>query len=448
MKLSTRKFLKAALCMALAFSMAFPFPVMAEYDYKKLAKLRTVELKDGMTVNIKVGETVALLWHDKHEKLQWGVRITMPQQPLYQTYYGLSSSELEEIRELGRIKGIVEERERERKLKEEEKQKKELDSRLGLDKIVSIDDGMYSPAGGIEDIFREAFGRPKVSLATMVVTGLDTGIVTWDLNEENPMNFRFDDKNEHVKFTLVVGDISEPEPDEPAPEVKDGWLNAEAINAGVKLSWSPEPGGVGYRLYRSEDPDGEDVSLTDYPVICTEFVDVNVRPDTTYYYSLRQILSQPEEDLPEELATFVGSAQVKTRAEILGDNLPAGEKKFILLAIDDTNMNVDGINRENDAAPVLRNGYTMVPIRGIVEGMGGKVGWGAATGEISIDCRNVGVRMWKDKTDITVNGAQKRIDAAPTAINGRTMVPLRFVAEGLGCAINWLDGTKQIVIVY
>ncbi|MGB9808516.1 MAG: stalk domain-containing protein [Caldanaerobacter sp.] len=33
-------------------------------------------------------------------------------------------------------------------------------------------------------------------------------------------------------------------------------------------------------------------------------------------------------------------------------------------------------------------------------------------------------------------------------INGRTMLPLRFVAENLGCDVQWDGTTKTITITY
>jgi len=52
-----------------------------------------------------------------------------------------------------------------------------------------------------------------------------------------------------------------------------------------------------------------------------------------------------------------------------------------------------------------------------------------------------------------VNGVQKFIDASnnkvyPEIVNGRTMIPLRFVAENLGCDVQWDPNTQTITITY
>jgi len=39
-------------------------------------------------------------------------------------------------------------------------------------------------------------------------------------------------------------------------------------------------------------------------------------------------------------------------------------------------------------------------------------------------------------------------NVVPEIINGRTMLPLRFVAEALGCEVKWDDATKTITILF
>ncbi len=53
----------------------------------------------------------------------------------------------------------------------------------------------------------------------------------------------------------------------------------------------------------------------------------------------------------------------------------------------------------------------------------------------------------------TVNGKQLQIDpnnpkVTPIIMNGRTMVPGRFLAEALGCEVKWIADTKTIILTY
>jgi len=63
------------------------------------------------------------------------------------------------------------------------------------------------------------------------------------------------------------------------------------------------------------------------------------------------------------------------------------------------------------------------------------------------------IELWIGKSAARVNGATTLIDSTnakvvPEIINGRTMLPLRFVSENLGCSVVWVDATKTITITY
>ncbi|NOZ91875.1 MAG: copper amine oxidase N-terminal domain-containing protein, partial [Dictyoglomi bacterium] len=65
---------------------------------------------------------------------------------------------------------------------------------------------------------------------------------------------------------------------------------------------------------------------------------------------------------------------------------------------------------------------------------------------ITVKQRTV-IEMWVGKAVYTKNGVQAMMDAAPFIMPpGRTVVPLRFVAEGLGFDVKWNGTTRQITI--
>jgi hypothetical protein len=90
----------------------------------------------------------------------------------------------------------------------------------------------------------------------------------------------------------------------------------------------------------------------------------------------------------------------------------------------------------------------MVPIRAIVESLGGNVGWDAAARRLDIRLGSRTVTTWVSKTIATVNGSSKTMSAAPAIMGGRTMIPLRFVAENLGCLVGWNQSTRSVTLVY
>ena len=46
----------------------------------------------------------------------------------------------------------------------------------------------------------------------------------------------------------------------------------------------------------------------------------------------------------------------------------------------------------------------------------------------------------------TVNGVTQTMDVTPTILKARTMLPLRFVTENLGCGVEWDQDTQKVTI--
>lgn len=99
-----------------------------------------------------------------------------------------------------------------------------------------------------------------------------------------------------------------------------------------------------------------------------------------------------------------------------------------------------------DQQPYIENGRTMVPVRFVAEALGAKVDC-SKDGVVSIDRGNVHIRMKIGESKATVNGVIKTFDAKSVLTpKYRTMVPLRFVSETLGAKVNWDQETYVVTI--
>lgn len=99
-----------------------------------------------------------------------------------------------------------------------------------------------------------------------------------------------------------------------------------------------------------------------------------------------------------------------------------------------------------DVQPQIINSRTMVPMRKIFEELGTVVGWNNNTQKaISVKKGDV-VSVSIGGQYLTVNGEQKLLDSPPIIISGRTLVPVRAVAESFNCDVDWYDfGASQVV---
>ena len=221
---------------------------------------------------------------------------------------------------------------------------------------------------------------------------------------------------------------------------------------GVKLTWNPVSGITRYRIYRSTSPGSQGEMIADN-VQGTSYVDLQIAPNTSYYYTIAAISPDgtvsPEGSSTEKSFT-VNDTAIPQLPDANG-NLGAA-KSYILMQIDNPKMDVNGVSVELDpgrgTAPVLRRDRTMLPIRAVTEAMKGTVDWNASERKATLNANGNRVEMWIDRTDLTVNSQSKSMDVAPFIENERTLLPLRFVAENLNSHVTWINDTREILIVF
>lgn len=127
----------------------------------------------------------------------------------------------------------------------------------------------------------------------------------------------------------------------------------------------------------------------------------------------------------------------------------AADETVIELTIDNAEMTVNGQPQaidENGTVPLITEGRTLVPIRAIIEAVGGDVSWDGESRETTLTYNDNIIVLTIDSTTAYLNGSEKTLDAAPAIIGGRTMLPVRFIAEGFGFDVDWNDEEKTITI--
>lgn len=111
------------------------------------------------------------------------------------------------------------------------------------------------------------------------------------------------------------------------------------------------------------------------------------------------------------------------------------------------NVTIDGNKLNFDVPPTNVNGRILVPLRTIFEALGASVNWSGEKHEISATRDNTSIILYMDKTTAWINNQPITLDVPPKNINGRTMVPTRFIAESLGAAVEWDNSTSTVQII-
>ncbi|KUG04062.1 hypothetical protein ASZ90_018508 [hydrocarbon metagenome] len=145
------------------------------------------------------------------------------------------------------------------------------------------------------------------------------------------------------------------------------------------------------------------------------------------------------------------SAEVSVVPQSSAKNLQQVEIK---LNLGQTAYMVNNQMMQMDTAPIISQGRTLLPIRYITEALGAQISWEAASRKVTIIMGDKLIELWIDNNTALVNGQQVKIDPDNAQVKpiimppGRAMLPLRFIAENLGCEVEWDPLTREASIIY
>ena len=185
------------------------------------------------------------------------------------------------------------------------------------------------------------------------------------------------------------------------------------------VSYAPNPGYGGY-LYKFQNSWGTDYGVGGFAWFTERYLDQML-------FEVNQL------DIPQPKPNY---------------------QTVIVMTVGKKTYTVNGQQKTMDTAPVLdtASSRVFVPVRFIAEALGCKVAWlpdvqhvviteGAGTPTTTTIILVIG------STNYSVNGVDKTMDVAPYIdSDNRTMVPIRFVAEALGCVVNWDESTMSVII--
>ena len=193
--------------------------------------------------------------------------------------------------------------------------------------------------------------------------------------------------------------------------------------------------------------DGNTLTSFDNPLTVTVPVSSNVLANVKDTSKLT--LARVTKDANGEIVlTYVGgnyNADKKTFTAYVDEPgnyvlLADANVQKIELQIGDKASAVNGRTVMNDVAPIIVNDRTMIPLRFVSEALGAQVDWNEAARNVTIKQDGVTMCMTIDKM---IDG----FNAAPIIRNSRTMVPVRYIAEKLGANVIYVPITQEIIVV-
>ncbi len=159
----------------------------------------------------------------------------------------------------------------------------------------------------------------------------------------------------------------------------------------------------------------------------------------------------------EHTRGFTSAPAISDGSIFIGDELGkicsfGAGAKYLGFQLGQSSLTIDSTNISIDSEPVIAHDRTLIPARYVIEPLGGWVRWDAAERKVTSYFAGEIVEFWIGKNQARVDGKIVEIDpnpgVVPSIINGRTMVPFRFLGESHGCNVDWIAETKEIRLTY
>ncbi|MCL2578077.1 MAG: copper amine oxidase N-terminal domain-containing protein [Defluviitaleaceae bacterium] len=121
--------------------------------------------------------------------------------------------------------------------------------------------------------------------------------------------------------------------------------------------------------------------------------------------------------------------------------VPSTGASILQLNLGSASYSLNGSVGSMDVAPVSIDGRTMVPFRFIGEALGAQIGWNDATrtATFTLGTNVVSVTIGQPLYDGTT------YMGTPVIENGRTLVPVRFISVAMGAEVEWVPPSTVIV---
>ncbi len=97
-------------------------------------------------------------------------------------------------------------------------------------------------------------------------------------------------------------------------------------------------------------------------------------------------------------------------------------------------------------AAIQRGGTVLVPVKGVFDRLGATVSWSPQEKVVTITAQDMQLGFEIGSTEGTLNGEKISLGAAPEIRDGNTLVPLRLVAAALGADIAWDQQHRRVYV--
>ena len=114
-------------------------------------------------------------------------------------------------------------------------------------------------------------------------------------------------------------------------------------------------------------------------------------------------------------------------------------------------MFVDGqlieFSKYDNVEPTIIGGNTLIPVRALTDSLGANLLWKQSKKLIKIKLMNKTIELTINSNIAIVNGKEVKLQVPAKSINGRVLIPLRFVSEIFSKTVEWHPYNDKLKVI-
>ncbi|BAF60971.1 hypothetical protein PTH_2790 [Pelotomaculum thermopropionicum SI] len=147
---------------------------------------------------------------------------------------------------------------------------------------------------------------------------------------------------------------------------------------------------------------------------------------------------------------FDTGTAVKVKVANIVTPAPGETTGTSVFKIGETSYTLNGVAKTMDVAPYIKNGRTYLPVRFVANAAGvadANIIWNDTEQSVILIKGDRVVKLAIGSNTMYINGVAFTMDVAPELVDpGRTMLPIRWVAQALGCTVDWDEATQSVTV--
>ncbi|MGB9679495.1 MAG: copper amine oxidase N-terminal domain-containing protein, partial [Thermoanaerobacteraceae bacterium] len=146
------------------------------------------------------------------------------------------------------------------------------------------------------------------------------------------------------------------------------------------------------------------------------FITVYAKPDSKNHKGKATIENKEKE-------SKVKQEEIKTQKQVKAkEKVEAKEQKEFK-----SKVKIKGVEVKFDVPPVIKDGHVLIPVRAITNGIGAKLDYDKDANIVTITKGDITIVFDFNTSKVYVNGKEVVLETEAEIINGRTLVPIRFI---------------------